>query len=45
MDFKELHRRALEAVRKFFWAEAELLELIRKIDACKISNRKEPGER
>ncbi|MBI2605973.1 MAG: hypothetical protein HYW49_07820 [Deltaproteobacteria bacterium] len=35
MNIHELHRRALEAARKFFQAEAELLELIQKIDACK----------
>ncbi|MBI2605860.1 MAG: HNH endonuclease [Deltaproteobacteria bacterium] len=35
MKFHELHRRALEAARKFFQAEAELLDLIQKIDGCK----------
>lgn len=35
MKFHELHRRALEATRRFFQAEAELLDLIQKIDACK----------
>lgn len=35
MNFHELHQRALEAARKYFQAEAELLDLIQKIDACK----------
>ncbi|MBI2604956.1 MAG: HNH endonuclease [Deltaproteobacteria bacterium] len=35
MKMQELHQRALEAARKFFQAEAELLDLIQKIDAQK----------
>lgn len=35
MKIRELHRRALEASRKYFQAEAELLELLQEIDACK----------
>lgn len=32
---QELHQKALDAARRFFKAEAELLELIQKIDECK----------
>lgn len=35
MNIRELHQRALEAARKYFSAEADLLELIQKIDACR----------
>ncbi|MBI2606498.1 MAG: HNH endonuclease [Deltaproteobacteria bacterium] len=35
MKMRELHQRALDAARRFFKAEAELLELIQRIDACK----------
>ncbi len=35
MKIQELHRCALEAARKLFQAEAELLDLIQRIDACK----------
>ncbi len=35
MKMRELHQRALDAARRFFLAEAELLELIQRIDACK----------
>lgn len=35
MHIKELHQRALEAAREYFRAEAKLLDLLQKIDACK----------
>ncbi len=35
MGIQELHQRAVEAAKRFFKAEAELLDLIQKIDACK----------
>ncbi|MBI2607164.1 MAG: HNH endonuclease [Deltaproteobacteria bacterium] len=35
MKIHELHQRARDAARKFFRAEAELLDLLQKIDACK----------
>lgn len=35
MKMHELHQHALDAARRFFQAESELLELIQKIDVCK----------
>lgn len=35
MKIQELHQRALEAAKRFFQAEADLLELLQEIDACK----------